>query len=330
MFDKIVIVTRKTRLQELIERFNTRGQAKFYIEHSGGNFSDYAQEDDSYNRALDGIRRSLNFGLKIQFIDRSFLPTYLFTNTDLIIALGQDGLVANTAKYVGEQPILGVNPDPMRYDGVLVPLQVIDCKHQVDLVLNDKATFAPVTLAQAELNDGQKLLAFNDMFIGVSSHVSARYQLSFDGKSEPQSSSGIIVATGAGSTGWLSSVFNMVGSLNHFFGAAENPRLKLDWDAQSLMFVVREPFVSKHSAASVVTGMIDGNTTLILESRMPSGGIIFSDGVESDFLTFNSGSIATIGVADKQARLVVPGGRNNTLAAARNSSFRLHQTASWL
>ena len=39
MYKKLVIVTRKTRLQELVERFNTRSQAKFYIEHAGGDFT---------------------------------------------------------------------------------------------------------------------------------------------------------------------------------------------------------------------------------------------------------------------------------------------------
>jgi hypothetical protein len=38
---------------------------------------------------------------------------------------------------------------------------------------------------------------------------------------------------------------------------------------------------------------------------MPKNGVIFSYGVESDYLEFNSGSIATIGVAEKQGLLTV-------------------------
>lgn len=305
-YEKIVVVTRKTRLEELIDRFNTRAQAKFFIEHSGGNFSEYEKEHEAYIRALDVVRGNISFGLKTHFIDRSFLPTYLFARNDLIVALGQDGLVANTAKYVGEQPILGVNPDPERYDGILVPLKMHDLRRYIDLTMNDTCAISPVTLAEASLNDGQRLLAFNDLYIGVKSHTSARYQISFRGKSEAQSSSGIIVSTGAGSTGWLSSIFNMVHSINNAFGGSDTLEPRMAWDADALMFVVREPFASRHSQANIVFGSIENKVKLTIESQIPDGGTIFSDGVESDFLQFNSGTIATIGVADRQAQLVVP------------------------
>ncbi len=305
MYEKIIVVTRKTRLEELVERFNTKAQAKFFIEHAGGNFSEYEKEHETYVQALDELRYSLNLGLKVHFIDRSFLPTYLFTRSDLIVALGQDGLVANTAKYVGEQPILGVNPDPQRYDGILVPLKLQDVKRHIDMAVSATAAIASVTLAEASLNDGQRLLAFNDLYIGVKSHTSARYQISFSGQSESQSSSGIIVSTGAGSTGWLSSIFNMVASINYAYSSVSTSAPQIAWDADSLVFVVREPFQSKHSGASIVLGCIENDIKLVVESQIPDGGTIFSDGVESDFLQFNSGAIVTIGVADRQAQLVV-------------------------
>ncbi|HET8625269.1 MAG TPA: hypothetical protein VFM14_17040, partial [Gemmatimonadales bacterium] len=108
MFEKIVVVTRKTRLDELVERFNTRGQAKFYLEHAGGDFAEYEREHDTYRRALDRLRRDLDLGLQRQFLDRSLVPTYAFDSSDLIVTLGQDGLVANTAKYADVQPIVGI------------------------------------------------------------------------------------------------------------------------------------------------------------------------------------------------------------------------------
>jgi hypothetical protein len=37
---------------------------------------------------------------------------------------------------------------------------------------------------------------------------------------------------------------------------------------------------------------------------MPQAGVIFSDGLESDFLEFNSGTIARIGVSPQRANLV--------------------------
>jgi hypothetical protein len=38
---------------------------------------------------------------------------------------------------------------------------------------------------------------------------------------------------------------------------------------------------------------------------MPDSGVIFSDGIESDFLNFNSGIEATIGIAEKRGHLVM-------------------------
>lgn len=306
MYEKIVVVTRKTRLKELIARFNTRAQAKFYIEHSGGDFQDYDSEDNTYNRSLDALRKSLDFGLKVQIIDREFLPSFLFSATDIVVAVGQDGLIANAAKYVGSQPLLGVNPDPLRYDGILVPIQVEQTRQCLEAVLEERASIKKVTMAEAVLNDGQRLLAFNDLFIGAMSHVSARYKIEFEGRSEGHSSSGLIVSTGAGSTGWLSSVFNMVSSVSQFVGGRRTKSLKLDWDSPVLVFVVREPFVSKHSSANIVAGVLPAKQELILESRMPVNGTIFSDGVEADYLAFNSGAIARIRVSEKCARLVLP------------------------
>ena len=159
MFEKIVLVTRKTRLEELIERFNTLAQAKFYIEHAGGDFSNYSLEHNAYQNSIATVRRAVEVGLKIQVMDRGLVPTYLFSKTDIIVTLGQDGLVANTAKYVSGQPILAVNPDAERFDGVLLPFQPQNIKAGLEQALVGKARIRAITLAEARLKDGQRLLA---------------------------------------------------------------------------------------------------------------------------------------------------------------------------
>jgi NAD kinase len=304
-FDKIVLVTRKTRLAELVERFSTRAQAKFYIDHSTGDFAEYVAEDDAYRRSLDVIRTAIEVGLKVQVIDRALLPTFTFTEHDLVVTAGQDGLVANTAKYALEQPIIGVNPDPARFDGVLLPFAPAQTRAAVTNVIEAKATIRNVTLGEARLNNGQRLLAFNDFYVGARTHVSARYRIRYGEASEPQSSSGVIVSTAAGSTGWLSSVFNMVSGVARFAGSDAPLRLpRLREGESKLVFVVREPFVSRHSKAGIVAGSIDDAHPLALESLMPSGGVIFSDGIEADALAFDSGTLAHVGIAPRCARLV--------------------------
>lgn len=305
MYKKLVIVTRKTRLQGLVERFNTRSQAKFYIEHAGGDFGDYEREEDAYHNALDTLRRSLEFEMPQQLLDRALVPTFQFQKEDLVVTLGQDGLVANTAKYVGAQPIVAVNPEPERFDGILLPFLPDQARAAVARVIENKASVREVTLAEIKLNDGQRLLAFNDLFIGANSHVSALYRIACGKKSEIQSSSGVLVSTGAGSTGWVSSVFNMAAGVAAFCGAIMAKPGSIPWDDRRLLYIVREPFISRHSQAGIVAGMLESGQELTLESLMPSGGVVFSDGMEADFLQFNSGAIAHVRAAEQRAHLVV-------------------------
>lgn len=329
----IAIIIRKTRMQGLLARWATRGQAKFLLkaakaqerarsraevtsqtlEDADEEFDSLEAEDDTYQQALAKLQQAVDFGLPIQVVDREFVPNFDFARFEVVIVIGQDGLVANAAKYVGDVPIVAINPDPKTIDGILLPFQLKDARRVVGRVLDGKFTTRDVTLAEANLPGGQKLLAFNDFFIGAKSHVSARYRLWMEhvGRStapshdpETQSSSGIIVSTGAGSTGWLSSVFNMAAGIVRFHDGTPVAQPKLGWEDRQLLWVVREPFASKHSTANRVMGMVDEQSHLVVESLMPSGGVIFSDGVEPDFLEFNSGAIARVGVSSQRARLV--------------------------
>jgi len=301
-FEYAIIVKSKTRLETLIERFNTKAQAKFYIERLGGNFDEYEIEDQIFKISLDSLQTQLSKIIKNKTIDRLYVPSYIFSEKNLIIVIGQDGLVANTAKYSNNLPIIAVNPDTERYDGVLLPFNTENFIQGVEKVLDNKFDAKIMRFAEAKLNNGQSLLAFNDLFIGASSHVSARYNITFKNKSEQHSSSGIIVSTQAGSTGWLSSIFNMAYGVANMFEknlTPKQPKLKED----DLLFTVREPFKSIRTQTEMTAGIIRNNT-LTIESFMPNNGIIFSDGIEKDFLNFNSGSIATIGIAKETATIV--------------------------
>lgn len=298
-----IIVKNKTRLESLIERFNTKAQAKFYIERLGGNFDDYQIEHDTFLNSLTTLQTQLSKVIKNKTIDRSYLPSYIFSEKNLIVVIGQDGLVANTAKYSKGFPIVAINPDKNRYDGVLLPFDMENFMVGIEAVLSNQFQTKTMSFAEVKLNDGQRLLAFNELFIGASSHISARYKISFNNETEEHSSSGLIVSTLAGSTGWLSSIFNMAYNVAGIFEkniVQKQPKFK-DTD---LFFAVREPFQSIRTQTSISVGIIKNEQTLKIESLMPSNGVIFSDGIETDFLNFNSGSIAIIGLAEETANLV--------------------------
>jgi NAD kinase len=299
-----ILVKNKTRLERLIERFNTQAQAKFYIEHSGGDFADYEREHAQFHESLASVQRQLSRVIKNKIVEQNFLPAFLFNDKQVVIVVGQDGLVANAAKYVNGIPIIAVNPDSERYDGVLLPFNSDNFIHAVENVQSGQFNTKIATLAEAKLNQGQRLLAFNDLFIGAASHVSARYLISYNQQQEEQSSSGIIVSTQAGSTGWLSSVFNMSYGIQQFIDPQAHAKPAATLEANQLMFVVREPFKSKQTQADLVAGILTADIPLQVESLMPINGVIFSDGIESDFLQFNAGAVATIGIAAEKAVLV--------------------------
>ncbi|WP_068503869.1 sugar kinase [Paenibacillus kribbensis] len=325
---KIILVKRKTRLEELIVRYNTIQQARFFMERLGADFSDYVLEDENYRRAVTTATSELTALGRVQIMEREHVPNFIFGEQDTVVVLGQDGLVANTLKYLNEQPLIGVNPDPLRWDGVLLPFTVSDLRRVVPDVFVHKRPIKEVTLAKAQLNDGQSLYAVNDLFIGRKTHVSARYELRLEDQVEQQSSSGIIISTGLGTTGWLTSVLagaaGIVGSAtrhpisltpdqlvsDEVFGqeaATEgiNHDHRAVWSSPSLYFTVREPFPSRTTAAELVFGQVAAQKPLRIVSQMPENGVIFSDGVESDFLEFNAGIEATIGPAEKKGHLVV-------------------------
>jgi NAD kinase len=327
--NKIVLVTRPTRLAELVVRFNTVSQARFYVEHQGADFRDYLREDEAYHRALVETQGALAQLGRVQVIDRGFLPNFVFGPEDTVVTLGQDGLVANTIKYLHGQPVVGVNPDPGRWDGKLLPFKVGDVKKIIPEVFLHGRPTKSVTMAKATLNNGQAMYAVNDMFIGPKSQGSARYLIRSGEARETHSSSGVIVSTGMGSTGWLKSLLTGAAAITQSAGSVlarqvsrdlaaaskpdENRRAKVRlnvgtefaWDADYLLFTVREPFPTHTTGASLVFGRVTSETPLTLESQMAENGVVFSDGIEKDFLEFNSGTQAMIALAERKGVLVM-------------------------
>jgi hypothetical protein len=150
-------------------------------------------------------------------------------------------------------------------------------------------------MVESRLDDGRSLLALNEIFIGHRSHQSARYDIAALGKMEFQSSSGLIVASGTGATGWARSIME-----------ATHLRLPLTPEGAQLAFFVREPFPSVASGTSLRAGTITAQHPLKVTSRMNEGGTIFADGIEQDRLDFDWGRIAEVTLSKRRLNLVLP------------------------
>jgi len=305
---KIVIIKKPTRLDQLVARFNSIQQVKFYIEHIDGNFEDYESEHSAYQNSLEIVIRNIEKVARIHIIDWMQLTNYQFNTDDVIATIGQDGLVVNALKYLNDQYVVGFNSDKNRWDGSLAQFDPSEAGTIIEMCLQDTVKTKQITKGVVNLSDNQKLYAVNDFFIGVSNHSSARYQISYRKKNEMHSSSGVLVSTPLGRSAWMKSVIT---GANGIMNRIQNKESKLvekreeDWSNDYLYFAVREPFPSVSSDNSLVFGKINDKDDFFIESKMGENGIIFSDGIQSDYLGFNYSVKAKFGIAENKGRIVI-------------------------
>lgn len=305
---RIILIHRRTRLEELVARHNTPEQARFYVQRLGGDFEDYVKEDTTYRNVINQAERDLKQWGRVQKLERGFLPNYLFAPDDMVVVIGQDGLVANTMKYLDGHKVIAINPDPARNEGVLLPFLPKDLIPIFRETLVEQRPVSHIAMAEARFNDGQQLLAVNDFFIGPKRHTTAVYTLTHGNRKEFQMSSGIIVSTGLGSTGWMRSIIIGAARLADAAGGmlAQDKLLdNISWDSRHLLYAVREPYPGAASTTDLIYGRVDQKNPLSLESSMAEEGILFSDGMLDDAIPFNAGSAVKIQVAPKWGCLVI-------------------------
>ena len=293
---RVVVVTRETEYEQLLARHATRGQAAFFLRDRGRSIEQVEQRHQQQLAALHSVLAAIPTDWRRNLVRRHELDRFLFEPDDLVIAVGQDGLVANTAKYLDGQRVIGVNPDKALYDGILVPFSSEQAVHILPAAMHRDVDVQYRTMAQVQLDDGQRLYALNELFIGHHSHQSARYLISMATQEEHHSSSGVIVTTGTGATGWARSIHRE----RH-----DKLVLPAPEDAR-LAFYVREAFPSVATGTSLTSGLIDKDQTLTIQSELNEGGVIFGDGIEADYLAFNWGMRAAFSVAPSKLALVLP------------------------
>jgi hypothetical protein len=339
----VVVVHRRTELDELLDRHATRGQAEFFLRTRGRTLAAVQERHYAVAEARARVVAAIPEGWRRADVERADLGRFLVAPEDVVVVVGQDGLVANVAKYLTDQPVLGVDPEPGTNAGALVRLDVTTAVRL--LTRAGKAESGPggagptsprpdgaahlgslglrtedLTTVVAHLDDGQHLAALNEVFVGHPSHQSARYRIAADGpgggrgagggsgergtaggrggergsvRVERQSSSGVIVATGAGATGWCASI------------ARERGGRRLPGPTDPLLaWFVREAWPSPATGADLTEGMLDpdGELRLTVESDQL---VVFGDGVESDRLVATWGQEITVRVGENRLRLVV-------------------------
>jgi hypothetical protein len=295
---RVVVVARPTEYAALLARHGTREQARFFLESRARSLGQVEARDAAQRDALAKISAEIPVEWRRARVLRSDLDRFLFEPDDVVVTVGQSGLVANVAKYLSGQPVIGVDPDPARDGAVLAPHAPADAAALIHAAVAGSARVSERTMVEARLDDGQRVLALNEVFIGHASHQSARYLLRCPTGREQQSSSGIVVTTGTGATGWGRSI-----------SLERQTALRLPApDDRRLAFFVREAWPSPTFGTSLTEGLIEADETLEVVSELDEDGVIFGDGIESDRVDFGWGVQASIRVAPEQLRLVEAAG----------------------
>jgi len=291
---RVVVVTRPTELEALLVRHGTRGQAEFFLRQRGQSLEPLDERQRSFEAARALVLRAIPIRWRRALVGRDQLDRFLFEPDDLVVAIGQDGLVPNVAKYLSTQLVIGVNPDPARYEGVLVPHSAEAAADLLQTAAAGRAQIEERATLIARLDDGQSLRALNELYLGHRTHQSSRYRISWRGQAEDHSSSGMIVATGTGASGWARSV------RRNRVSPVELP----EPTERRLAFFVREAWPSVATGTGITDGEILEGETLAITSHFNEQGVIFGDGIEADRLDFGWGRQVEIGLADERLRLV--------------------------
>ncbi|MFF7382482.1 hypothetical protein [Streptomyces griseoluteus] len=290
---RAVLVHRTTEYEELVARHGTHGQAAFFLSSRGRDIEEVAERHRRARRALAQVTAAVPLNWRQALVERADLDRFLFAPEDVVVVVGQDGLVANAAKYLDGQPVIGIDTDPGRNPGVLVRHRPRDA---AALLASAQGAAEELTMVEAVTDDTQRLVALNEIYLGAPGHQTARYRLGLDGDRgvvEAQASSGVLVGTGTGATGWLRSVWQERGGTLPLPAPAED----------RLLWFVREAWPSPATGTSLVGGGLTASAVLTL--TVESDHLIaFGDGVESDALQLTWGQTVRVGVCGRRLRLV--------------------------
>jgi hypothetical protein len=291
---RVVLVHRRTELTELTERHGTRGQAAFYLRTRGRRIEDLAERHEAVAAAIAAVTSAIPVDWRRGSVERADLPRFLFAPDDIVVAVGQDGLVANVAKYVAGQPVIGIDPEPGLGPGVLVPHAPREAASLLAAAAGGEAPAEQLTMVAADTDDGQQLTALNEIYLGQPTHQTARYRLRLpSGHDEVQASSGLIVATGTGATGWCRSAWLERGS---------PLRLPSPTEAR-LAWFVREAWPSPATGTGLTEGALGADQTLEVTAESDRL-VLFGDGIETDTLPLTWGQTARLRLSPRSLRLL--------------------------
>lgn len=290
---RAVVVHRRTEYDDLLARHGTPGQAEFFLRQRGLRLTEVAERHTAVRGAVAEVSAAIPPSWRRAVVERADLSRFAFESEDVVVVVGPDGLVANAAKYLDGQPVVGVDPEPGRNAGLLVPHSAAAAGRLLRAAAAGGAELLERTMVEARTDDGEALVALNEVYVGHPSHQSARYRLGLGDRAEVQSSSGLLVGTGTGSTGWLRSLWHDRGERGELPAPAD----------PDLAWFVREAWPSRTTGATLVEGRLAESEELVIDAQSDSL-VCFGDGIESDAIVLAYGQRLSVRRAERRLRWV--------------------------
>ncbi len=247
---------------------------------------------DEYKRTLNLVKKILKkYKIKYHLADRDRLKFEQFHTKDLIIAVGGDGTFLRAAQFVKNEILLGVNADVKSKEGFFMEGNKKNFEKKMKKIINDEFEIKKYPRLEAYINRKRiDALALNEFYIGAKKgYHAAKYTIKINDYEERHKSSGILVATPAGSYAWASACVNR----------------KLSLKSKTMLFVVREPYQGKiFKNYRLKHGLLGKKDGIKIKSEMLDG-VIVADSVSREY-PFKNGSSVTVKLSDKYLRVICP------------------------
>lgn len=246
---------------------------------------------NEYRRTLQLVKKILKKRkIKYHLANRDLLNEIKFHNRDFVLAVGGDGTFLRAAQFIKRQLIFGVNADVKSKEGFFMESNKNNFEEKLKKIINNKFKIKSLPRLEAHINN-RKIgsYAVNEFYIGPKKgYHASKYVIKLGKAMERHKSSGILVATPAGSYAWASACFNR----------------KLPLNSNNFQFVVREPYEGKvFKNYRLKHGMLKKWQKLKVYSEMLDG-VIVADSVGKEF-AFSNGSSAVISMSSNHLKMVV-------------------------
>jgi len=304
---RVVLACKKTALEFFSERYGATWPAM--LERFDLDRIEVREEHEHHHRTLD----ALSAAFQALGVDLSVHVGRHYTSEDLqgaalVVSVGGDGELLNVARHLrGEHLVLGVRSSQRSAGQLLSPPEMApealvrafaEGAYHVERWTRIEGR---VETAQGTVTD----LALNEIYVGDRYSVgTARYTLRLDGEEERQRSSGLLVCTGAGSTGWYANVVVPAGS----FCLRPEPFART---SRELRFVVRDP-IRVPDVPALVYGAVAEGSTFSVKSTMNSDGVVSFDCSKESYdeprvYEFNRGAELSLRASDQPLRVMCLG-----------------------